>query len=111
MIQLNEHILGNDRFPDGTLLTKLPFSPKPPNEIRCHYENDAELSFHPDDGKARQNPRQLYGASQYQQQKASGQSHAHDRRSLRRGLRNGELRAVLQQASFGKAREIDLDNG
>lgn len=43
MIQLNEHIIGNDRFPDGTLLMKLPFSPKPSNEIRWHYENDAEL--------------------------------------------------------------------
>ena len=43
MIQLNEHIVGNDRFPDGTLLMKLPFSPKPSNEIRWHYENDAEL--------------------------------------------------------------------
>jgi ribose-phosphate pyrophosphokinase len=43
MIQLNEHIISNDRFPDGTLLMKLPFSPKPSNEIRWHYENDAEL--------------------------------------------------------------------
>lgn len=43
MIQLNEHIIGNDRFPDGTLLMKLPFSPQPSNEIRWHYENDAEL--------------------------------------------------------------------
>ena len=43
MIQLNEYIIGNDRFPDGTLLMKLPFSPKPSNEIRWHYENDAEL--------------------------------------------------------------------
>ena len=43
MIQLNEHIIGNDRFPDGTLLMKLPFSPKLSNEIRWHYENDAEL--------------------------------------------------------------------
>jgi ribose-phosphate pyrophosphokinase len=43
MIQLNEHIIGNDRFPDGTLLMKLPFSPKPSNEIHWHYENDAEL--------------------------------------------------------------------
>ena len=43
MIQLNEHIIGNDSFPDGTLLMKLPFSPKPSNEIRWHYENDAEL--------------------------------------------------------------------
>ena len=43
MIQLNEHIIGNDRFPDGTLLMKLPFSPKPSNEIRWYYENDAEL--------------------------------------------------------------------
>ena len=43
MIQLNEHIISNDRFPDGTLLLKLPFSPKPSNEIRWHYENDAEL--------------------------------------------------------------------
>lgn len=43
MIQLNEHIIGNDRFPDGTLLMKLPFSPKPSNEICWHYENDAEL--------------------------------------------------------------------
>ena len=43
MIQLNEHIISNDRFPDGTLLMKLPFSPKPSNEIRWYYENDAEL--------------------------------------------------------------------
>lgn len=43
MIQLNEHIISNDRFPDGTLLMKLPFSPKPSNEIHWHYENDAEL--------------------------------------------------------------------
>lgn len=43
MIQLNEHIIGNNRFPDGTLLMKLPFSPKPSNEIHWHYENDAEL--------------------------------------------------------------------
>lgn len=43
MIQLNEHIISNDRFPDGTLLIKLPFSPKPSNEILWHYENDAEL--------------------------------------------------------------------
>ena len=43
MIQLNEHIISNDRFPDGTLLLKLPFSPKPSNEIRWHYESDAEL--------------------------------------------------------------------
>lgn len=44
MIQLNEHIISNDRFPDGTLLMKLfPFSPKQSNEIRWHYENDGEL--------------------------------------------------------------------
>ena len=43
MIQLNEHIIGNDRFPDGTLLMKLPFSPELSNEIHWHYENDAEL--------------------------------------------------------------------
>lgn len=43
MITLNEHIISNDRFPDGTLLMKLPFSPKPSNEIHWHYENDAEL--------------------------------------------------------------------
>ena len=43
MIQLNGHIINNDSFPDGTLLMKLPFSPKPSNEIRWHYENDAEL--------------------------------------------------------------------
>lgn len=43
MIKLNEHIISNDRFPDGTLLMKLPFSPKPSNEIHWHYENDAEL--------------------------------------------------------------------
>lgn len=43
MIQLNEHIISNDRFPDGTLLMKLPFSPKPSNEIHWYYENDAEL--------------------------------------------------------------------
>ena len=43
MIQLNEHIISNDRFPDGTLLMKLPFSPKPSNEIHWHYESDAEL--------------------------------------------------------------------
>ena len=43
MIQLNEHVIDNDRFPDGTLLMKLPFSPKPSNEIHWHYENDAEL--------------------------------------------------------------------
>lgn len=43
MIQLNEYTISNDRFPDGTLLMKLPFSPKPSNEIRWHYENDAEL--------------------------------------------------------------------
>ena len=43
MITLNEHIISNDRFPDGTLLMKLPFLPKPSNEIHWHYENDAEL--------------------------------------------------------------------
>ena len=43
MIQLNEYIISNDRFPDGTLLMKLPFSPKPSNEIHWHYESDAEL--------------------------------------------------------------------
>lgn len=43
MIQLNEHIISNDRFPDGTLLMKLHFSPKPSNEIHWYYENDAEL--------------------------------------------------------------------
>ena len=43
MIQLNENIISNDRFPDGTLLMKLSFFLKPSNEIRWHYENDAEL--------------------------------------------------------------------
>jgi ribose-phosphate pyrophosphokinase len=43
MIYLNEHIISHDRFPDGTLLMKLPFSPKPSNEIHWYYENDAEL--------------------------------------------------------------------
>lgn len=44
MIQLNEHIISNDRFPDGTLLMKLfPFSPKQSNEIRWNYENDGEF--------------------------------------------------------------------
>lgn len=43
MIQLNEHIISNDRFPDGTLLMKLPFSTKPSHKILWHYENDAEL--------------------------------------------------------------------
>lgn len=43
MIQLNEHIISNNRFPDGTLLMKFPFSPKSSNEIQWYYENDAEL--------------------------------------------------------------------
>lgn len=43
MIQFNEHIISNDRFPDGTLLMKLSFFLKPSNKICWHYENDAEL--------------------------------------------------------------------